>query len=68
MGRTGKDRKILIVNYSDYREIMEKELKKFDILQFTPQIMHKEFEVNKRRCKKLIISLFEKGTILGTRF
>ena len=32
-------------------------------LQFTPQIMHKQFEVNKRKCENLIISLFEKGVI-----
>ena len=61
--RTDKDGKILIVNYSDYHEIMEKELNKFDVLQFTPQIMHKQFEVNKRKCENLIISLFEKGVI-----
>ena len=63
MCRTDKDGKILIVNYSDYHEIMEKELNKFDVLQFTPQIMHKQFEVNKRKCENLIISLFEKGVI-----
>ena len=62
MCRTDKDGKILIVNYSDYHEIMEK-LNKFDVLQFTPQIMHKQFEVTKRKCKNLIISLFEKGDI-----
>ena len=61
--RTDKDGKILIVNYSDYHEIMEKELNKFDVLQFTPQIMHKQFKVNKRKCENLIISLFEKGVI-----
>ena len=61
--RTDKDGKILVVNYSDYHEIMEKELNKFDVLQFTPQIMHKQFEVDKRKCEILIISLFEKGVI-----
>ena len=61
--RTDKDGKILIVNYSDYHEIMEKELNKFDVLQFTPQIMPKQFEVNKRKCEDVIISLFEKGVI-----
>ena len=59
--RTNKDGKIL-VTYSDYHEIMEKELIKFDVLHFTPQIIHKHFEVNKRRCENLI-SLFETGDI-----
>ena len=68
MCRTDKDGKILIVNYSDYHEIMEKELNRFDVLQFTPQIMHKQFEVNKRKCENLIISLFEKGVILKDLF
>ena len=63
MCRTDKDGKILIVNYSDYHEIIEKELSKFDVLQFTPQIMHKQFEFNKGKCENLIISLFEKGVI-----
>ena len=62
--RTDKDGKILIVNYSDYHEIVEKELNKFDVLQFTPQVMHKRFEVNKRKCKNHIISLLEKGVVL----
>ena len=68
--RTDKDGKILIVNYSDYHEIMEKELNKFDVLQFTPQItgMHKQFEVNKRKCENLIISLFEKESYLKICF
>ena len=36
---------------------------KFHVLQFTPQIIHKQFEVNKRKCENLIISLFDKGVI-----
>ena len=63
MCRTDKDGQILIVYYSDYHEIMEKELSKFDVLQFTPQIMHKQFKVDKRKCENLIISLFEKRVI-----
>ena len=63
MCRTHKGGKILIFNYSDHHEIMEKELNKFDVLQFTSQIMHKKFEVNKPKCKNLAISLFEKGVI-----
>ena len=63
MYRTEEDGKILSVNYSDYHEIMETELNRFDVLQFTLQIMHKKFEVNKRICETLT-SFFEKGVIL----
>ena len=39
---------------------MEKELNKFDVLQFTPQITQKQFKVNKRKCEKyhLILDIF----------
>ena len=55
--RTDKNGKTLIVNYSDYHEIMKKELNKFDVLQFTPQIMHKQFEVKTQMRKPYYLAI-----------
>ena len=61
--RSDKDGKVVILNFTDYMKIIEKELQNYEQLQFNENSIEAELKKTKKEASNMVITLNKKGII-----